>query len=63
MLGCGKGSSAARVMKKSIEIVVDEATFASAYDAYQIVLKQKNLPHQIIFYAADAVWREDADES
>lgn len=50
-------------MKKSIEIVVDEATFASAYDAYQIVLKQKDFPHQIIFYAADAVWREDADES
>lgn len=50
-------------MKKQIVIEVDEATFASAFDAYEIVLKQKDLPHQIVFYAADAVWRDDADET
>lgn len=50
-------------MKKRIEIEVDEATFASAFDAYEIVLKQKELPHQIVFYAADAVWRDDVEEN
>ncbi len=49
-------------MKKRIEIEVDEATFASAYDAYEIVLKQKDLPHQIVFYAAESVWRDDNEE-
>lgn len=50
-------------MKKRVEIEVDEATFAAAFDAYEIVLKQKELPHQIVFYAADAVWRDDAEEN
>lgn len=49
-------------MKKKVEIIVDEATFASAYDAFEIVLKQKNLPHEIIFYSANYVWRDDQEE-
>lgn len=49
-------------MKKRIEIIVDEATFASAFDAYEIALKQEGTPHIILFYSANEVWRDDNEE-
>lgn len=44
---------------KQIEIEVDADTFDSAFNAESIAIKQKDSPNQVVFYAADLVWRED----